>query len=91
VVFAHPDDLAALKARAGERVDLVCAHEDGIERVAEDFRLVPFDMPRGSLAGYYPELNVLVPLSSFGEGSDTPTSKSVLVRVRARSAAARAA
>ena len=75
----------------GERVDLVCAHEDGIERVAEDFRLVPFDMPRGSLAGYYPELNVLVPLSSFGEGSDTPTSKSVLVRVRARSAAARAA
>jgi len=84
VVFAHPDDLAELRARAGERVDLVCAHEDGIERVAQDFRLVPFDMPRGSLAGYYPELNVLVPLSAFGELSDTPTSKSVLVKVRAR-------
>ena len=88
VVFAHPDDLAELKARAGERVDIVGAHEDGVERVAEDFRLVPFDMPRGSLAGYYPELNVLVPLSTFGEFSDTPTSKSVLVRVRAREAAA---
>ena len=87
VVFAHPDDLAELKARAGERVDLVCVHaEDGVERVAEDFRLVPFDMPRGSLAGYYPELNVLVPLSAFGEFSDTPTSKSVLVQVRARAA-----
>ncbi|GJE82903.1 FdhF/YdeP family oxidoreductase [Methylorubrum thiocyanatum] len=87
VVFAHPDDLAELKARAGERVDLVCVHaEDGVVRVAEDFRLVPFDMPRGSLAGYYPELNVLVPLSAFGEFSDTPTSKSVLVQVRARAA-----
>lgn len=84
VVFAHPDDLAELRARAGARVDLVTVAQDGIERVAEDFRLVPFDMPRGSLAGYYPELNVLVPLSSFGERSDTPTSKSVLVRVRAR-------
>jgi hypothetical protein len=44
-------------------------------------------MPRGSLAGYYPELNVLVPLSTFGEKSDTPTSKSVLVTLHARAAA----
>ncbi|GJE76712.1 Protein YdeP [Methylorubrum suomiense] len=92
VVFAHPDDLAVLKAQFGEWVDLVgVGTEDGIERVAEDFRLVPFDMPRGSLAGYYPELNVLVPLSAFGEFSETPTSKSVLVQVRARGAAAKAA
>ena len=92
VVFAHPDDLAALKAQFGDRVDLVTVGtDDGIERRAEDFRLVPFDMPRGSLAGYYPELNVLVPLSAFGEFSDTPTSKSVLVQVRTRGAAAKAA
>jgi molybdopterin-dependent oxidoreductase alpha subunit len=87
VIFAHPDDLAALRARLGERVDIVGLHEDGTARRAEDFRLVPFDMPRGSLAGYYPELNVLVPLSTFGEGSDTPTSKSVLVTLHARAAA----
>ena len=91
VVFAHPDDLVMLRAMFGERVDLVCAHEDGIERIAEDFRLVPFDMPRGSLAGYYPELNVLVPLASAGDQSDTPTSKSVLVRVQARNLAKAAA
>ena len=91
VVFAHPADLAELRARAGERVDLVCAHEDGIARIAEDFRLVPFDMPRGCLAGYYPELNVLVPLSAFGELSDTPTSKSVLVKVLPRGGAMPAA
>jgi len=87
VVFAHPDDLAEIRDRLGERVDIVGTHDDGVTRRAEDFRLVPFDMPRGSLAGYYPELNVLVPLSTFGEKSDTPTSKSVLVTLQARAAA----
>jgi len=87
VVFAHPDDLAEIRALTGDRVDIVGAHDDGVSRVAEGFRLVPFDMPRGSLAGYYPELNVLVPLSTFGEGSDTPTSKSVMVTLRAPLAA----
>lgn len=88
VLFAHPDDLADLRASAGDWVDIVGTHDDGVVRVAEGFRLVPFDMPRGSLAGYYPELNVLVPLSTFGEGSDTPTSKSVLVSIRRRAKAA---
>ncbi len=87
VVFAHPDDLAEIRVRLGERVDIVGVHDDGTIRRAEDFRLVPFDMPRGSLAGYYPELNVLVPLSTYGEKSDTPTSKSVLVTLQARAAA----
>ena len=84
VVFAHPEDLAEIRARLGDRVDIRGAHRDGVERVAEDFRLVPFDMPRGALAGYYPELNVLVPLSTAGAQSDTPTSKSVLVTLQAR-------
>ncbi len=87
VIFAHPDDLAEIRDRLGERVDILGTHDDGITRRAEDFRLVPFDMPRGSLAGYYPELNVLVPLSTFGEKSDTPTSKSVLVTLQPRAAA----
>lgn len=87
VLFAHPDDVAELRERLGDRVDIVGLHADGTSRRAEDFRLVPFDMPRGSLAGYYPELNVLVPLSTFGDGSDTPTSKSVLVTLHTRAAA----
>jgi molybdopterin-dependent oxidoreductase alpha subunit len=87
VVFAHPEDLAEIRARLGDRVDIRGTHRDGVERVAKDFRLVPFDMPRGALAGYYPELNVLVPLSTFGAQSDTPTSKSVLVTLHARTQA----
>ncbi|MCO6048842.1 FdhF/YdeP family oxidoreductase [Mesorhizobium sp. RP14(2022)] len=91
VIFIHPDDLAALKAEAGDRVDVVGEHGDGVSRIAKNFRFVPYDIPRGSIAGYYPELNVLVPLGSAGEESDTPTSKSVMVSFRPRNVSAAAA
>ena len=38
-----------------------------------------YDTPRGSAAAYYPETNPLVPLDSTALGSNTPTSKSVIV------------
>ena len=84
VVFVNPQDLAELGYEAGDTVDVVGEHNDGVSRVAEAFRFVPYDIPRGCIAGYYPELNVLVPLNSFGEMSDTPTSKSVVVSLRSR-------
>ncbi|MBB6219675.1 FdhF/YdeP family oxidoreductase [Rhizobium leguminosarum] len=87
VIFIHPADLKAMNAEAGDRIDVVGAHDDGIERIAGNFRLVPYDIPRGSIAGYYPELNVLVPLGSAGKESDTPTSKSIMVSLRGRNAA----
>lgn len=91
VVFINPADLAGLGAEAGDRVDVLGRHNDGVPRIAHDFRLVPYDIPRGCVAGYYPELNVLVPLSSAGDQSDTPTSKSVLVSFRVQAPAAQAA
>ncbi|MCQ4628583.1 FdhF/YdeP family oxidoreductase [Shinella sp. CPCC 100929] len=87
VIFIHPEDLKAMGAQAGDRIDVVGDHDDGIARIAPDFRFVPYDIPRGSIAGYYPELNVLVPLASAGEESDTPTSKSIMVTFRKREAA----
>ena len=54
---------------------------DGSERAAVDFRIVSYDQPRGCAAAYYPETNPLVPLDSKAEGSNTPTSKSVVVRL----------
>lgn len=82
VVFVNPADLTEMGRKSGDRVDVIGLFGDGVDRVARDFRLVPYDIPRGCVAGYYPELNVLVPLGSAGEGSDTPTSKSVLVAFR---------
>jgi len=88
VIFIHPKDLAALGGKVGERVDVVGEFDDGVARLAEDFRFVPYDIPRGCIAGYYPELNCLVPIGSAGAGSDTPTSKSVVVSLRPRAIAA---
>jgi len=84
VIFMNPKDMEALGAHAKQRVDVIGEYGDGVERIAENFRLVPYNIPEGSVGGYYPELNVLVPLHSYGEGSFTPTSKSVLVSVRLR-------
>lgn len=80
VIFMHPDDIAALGFNDSDLVDLVARwDEDDIQRVAEAFRIVAYDTPRGSAAAYYPETNPLVPLDSTAIGSNTPTSKSVII------------
>lgn len=80
VVFVHPDDIAHLGFADGDVVDLV-SEWGGTARRAPDFRIVGYDQPRGCAAAYYPETNPLVPLDSTAEGSNTPTSKSVIVRL----------
>jgi len=80
VVFVHPDDLRELGVADGEVVDLVGEH-DGQERRAPEFRVVAYPTARGCCATYFPEANVLVPLDSVAEVSNTPTSKSIVVRL----------
>ena len=80
VVFVHPDDLAATGVADGEMVDVVSVHA-GVERVGERFRVVAYPTARGCCAAYFPEANVLVPLDSVADESNTPTSKSVIVRL----------
>jgi anaerobic selenocysteine-containing dehydrogenase len=81
IVMVNPDDLADLGIQDRELVDLVSVWTDGTERRAEGFRVVAFPAARGSAASYYPETNVLVPLDSVAEISNTPTSKGVIVRL----------
>ena len=88
VVFVNPDDLAALGLADGRMVDLVSEWADGVERRAPGFRIVAYPTARGCAAAYFPETNVLVPLDSTAEISNTPTSKSVVVRLEAASAGA---
>ena len=40
----------------------------------------------GTCAAYFPEANVLVPLDSVADGSNTPTSKSIIIRFEPRPA-----
>ncbi|HWT17126.1 MAG TPA: FdhF/YdeP family oxidoreductase [Patescibacteria group bacterium] len=85
VVFIHRDDLAMLGFRPGDIVDIHSNWHDG-ERVANGFTLVEYDLPRGNLASYFPETNVLVPLDSVAERAGTPTSKAIAVRLTASAA-----
>ncbi|MFJ3085715.1 FdhF/YdeP family oxidoreductase [Streptomyces sp. NPDC086838] len=80
VVLVHPDDATALGLADGSYTDLVSEWKDGVERRAPGFRVVHYPTARGCAAAYYPETNVLVPLDSTADTSNTPASKSVVVR-----------
>jgi molybdopterin-dependent oxidoreductase alpha subunit len=81
VVMMHPEDLASRGLEEGAWVDLRSRGPDGRERTAPRFRAVPYDVPRGCAAAYFPEANVLVPVESHAAGSRTPSSKMVPVTV----------
>jgi anaerobic selenocysteine-containing dehydrogenase len=55
------------------------SHFNGEERIAEKFKVVKYAIPRKCCATYFPETNVLVPIGSVAEKSNTPTSKFVKV------------
>jgi molybdopterin-dependent oxidoreductase alpha subunit len=80
VVLLNRADIAESGLRDGDDVDLISVWTDG-ERRAKHFRVVEYDTPKGSAAAYYPETNVLVPLDATAIGSNTPTSKSIVIRV----------
>jgi anaerobic selenocysteine-containing dehydrogenase len=80
VVFVNPDDVSDRGLSAGQLVDIVGVDDNGSRR-AERFAVVPYDLPRGSCAAYFPEANVVVPIHRTAAGSNTPVSKAVPVRL----------
>ena len=81
VVFLNAADIRAAGLKEGARVDLM-SHFEGEERVARNFVVVPYSIPRRCAATYFPETNVLVPLGSVADKSNTPASKSVVISIR---------
>ncbi|WP_053912620.1 FdhF/YdeP family oxidoreductase [Streptomyces sp. SCSIO 75703] len=81
VVLVNPSDARDLGVPDGSYVDLVGEWSDGVERRAPGFRVVHYPTARGCAAAYYPETNVLVPLDATADTSNTPASKSVVVRL----------
>ncbi len=80
VILMNEQDMAERGLSAQKLVDLT-SHFEGETRVATRFVVVPYDIPRGCTATYFPETNVLVPLGSRADKSRTPTSKSVVITV----------
>jgi len=87
VVFLGEAEMAKRGLKAGDRVDLVAACRDGVERRVRGFTVVAHAFPAGSCAAYYPEVNPLLPLYAHDPMSFTPSYKSIPVRLE-RSAAA---
>ncbi|MEE1930525.1 FdhF/YdeP family oxidoreductase [Streptomyces sp. TRM 70351] len=81
VVLVHPEDARELGLPDGSRADLTSEWHDGTERTAPGFRVVHYPTARGCAAAYFPETNVLVPLDATAETSNTPASKSVVIRL----------
>ena len=81
VVLLNEEEMRERGFSAGQIVDLT-SHFEGEERTAHSFLVVPYNIPRRCAATYFPEANVLVPIRSVAEKSNTPASKSVIISIR---------
>ncbi len=80
IIFINQKDIEKFNFKPFEVVDLV-SNYDGVERKAENFKLIPYNIPQGDLGAYFPETNLLVPINHYADKSQTPISKSVVVKV----------
>ena len=81
VIFMNHNDIEKLGYKAGDKVDLYNFH-NGKERVARNFIIIEFSIPEGCSATYFPETNVLVPIDSVADKSNTPTSKMIVLKLK---------
>jgi molybdopterin-dependent oxidoreductase alpha subunit len=81
VLLMHEADMARLGLPAGSFVTALTESRDGVHRSVDGLRVQPFDIPKGCVAGYFPELNPLIPLSHHAKGSKVPAAKSIPVRL----------
>lgn len=80
VIFMNEKDMAREGLESGTIVDLH-NHFGGVHRQARKFIVVPYAIPEKCTATYFPEANVLVPIDSTADKSNTPTSKTVVIRI----------
>jgi molybdopterin-dependent oxidoreductase alpha subunit len=82
VIFLNADDMRERGMNEGQFVDLI-SHFGSERRRADRFKVVPYPIPRGCAAAYYPETNVLVPVQQVSAGSNQPVSKSIVITLEA--------
>ena len=81
LIFLNRKDMKDRGIAEGDLVDIVATSRDGSVRSVTAFRALEYDTPRGSAAGYFPELNVLLGPDDYSRQSDQPLMKSLRVRV----------
>ena len=83
VIFMNPKDMEKHKFEKLDLVDLT-SHFNGEEREAKGFLAIPYSIPKQCTATYFPEANVLVPIKSTADISNTPNSKSTIITIKKR-------
>ena len=83
VLLINPEDMERAGLSEGQMVSLLSDAEDDVHREVGPLKVTPFKLPDGCIAGYYPEMNPLIPLSHHDVQSKTPASKAVAVRIKA--------
>jgi molybdopterin-dependent oxidoreductase alpha subunit len=81
IILMNEKDMMTEGVKMNDVVDLFGEY-NGVKREARRFIVVPYDIPKGNVATYFPEANTLIPIDSFADKSYTPTSKSVVITVR---------
>ncbi|MCA2309483.1 FdhF/YdeP family oxidoreductase [Mycobacterium intracellulare] len=81
LLFMNAADMAAMGINEFDRIDITSVARDGSRRSVYGYRAVGYDIPRGSAAGYMPELNVLCPIDDYNAESGQPVMKHVSVEV----------
>ena len=80
VVLMNDRDIVNLGLSKGSMVDLSSEMKSGLV-VSPNWFVVPYEIPEGNIATYFPESNILIPLDSVADRSNTPTSKSVPISI----------
>ncbi|NKI30804.1 FdhF/YdeP family oxidoreductase [Croceivirga thetidis] len=80
VLFMNEKDMESRALKKRDVVNLKSSYNKKI-RVAEKFIVVPYAIPQGNCAAYFPETNLLVPIDQFADRSQTPISKSIKITV----------
>jgi len=81
ILFMNKEDRIARGLETGARIALETISGEGMRRRVDALTIIDYPMPRGAVAGYYPELNPLLPLDYYDRMSGTPAAKSIPVRV----------
>jgi formate dehydrogenase major subunit len=82
VVFMNKEDMAARGIEPDSLVELESLADDKKTRIVTGFKAKPYNIPRGSIAAYYPETNNLLPLAFHDTQAKTPAAKSIPVLAR---------
>jgi anaerobic selenocysteine-containing dehydrogenase len=87
VFLMNMRDAARLRLAEGDLVKASTVASDGVHRSIEGFRIVAYDIPKGCIAGYFPECNPLIPLWHHAQKSFVPAAKAIPVRLQRQATA----